>query len=327
MHLFLTKGTGKFTGYSRSAFPYILAAKEDQNIFSDECTPKKFQLMDPDHLTSSEIDSLYNHWAGRQRKGLQPFIILNASPQHAAFVKKSEKVKGKREIPYVEVSEDEDSEKDDSDGLGEQENETSAMEGELREAEEAKKHLKKSKKAKGRERLARKNEILEAEEGKKKSKTAKGKEKMVEEEEEEMEVEDGGEEVEDDETYGGRYRSGVKRGPPVGKAKSHVTFEEGTSSGIAGPSSIHIPKEASKTKIKKSSKEGKVAAEIRIGAMNTRNASKKSDSEKRKLEEEQSAGGSRKRSKIDVGNSGKEGKPANEKPERVSMRMESSKGD
>ena len=63
-------------------------------------------MSDPDHLTAAKIDSLYAHWLGRQQKGLPPLVILNASPQHLVFKKKSVKAKGKKKADYIEVDSD-----------------------------------------------------------------------------------------------------------------------------------------------------------------------------------------------------------------------------
>ena len=62
---FLTKIIGEFTGSSRSAFPYGLAAKDSQDIFSTELVPPEgFCLGDPDHLNASDVNALYHHWLG-----------------------------------------------------------------------------------------------------------------------------------------------------------------------------------------------------------------------------------------------------------------------
>jgi hypothetical protein len=121
--------TGDFTGSSRSAFPYSLSSKDDQIIFSPDSVPESFTLSDPDHLKGSNIIALYRHWLERQREGLQPFIVLNASPNHwVAIKKKSSDLKGKKKQTYVEIDDDdeedqeeeekegEESEKEDSDG-------------------------------------------------------------------------------------------------------------------------------------------------------------------------------------------------------------------
>ena len=63
---FLIQMTGEFTGNSRAAFPYSLASKEDQTIFSPECVPEGFTLSDPDHLSGVKIVALYSHWWRRQ---------------------------------------------------------------------------------------------------------------------------------------------------------------------------------------------------------------------------------------------------------------------
>jgi hypothetical protein len=103
---FLIWSLGDFTGYQKASFPYLSAGEENQKIFSPECVPDGFTLIDPDHLKSFEIDALYNHWLRRQRKGLSPFIILQSSPQHGVFRKKSEKSKGKKKVEYREVDSD-----------------------------------------------------------------------------------------------------------------------------------------------------------------------------------------------------------------------------
>ena len=98
--------TGEFTGNPRAPFPYLLAGKYDQTIFSRDCAPDGFLLADPDHLTGLKIDQLYNHWLRRQQKKLSPFVILNASPQHAILHRKSAKAMGKRKMDYQEVYSD-----------------------------------------------------------------------------------------------------------------------------------------------------------------------------------------------------------------------------
>ena len=99
---------GDFTGYSRSAFPYLLASKDDQSIYSAESVPTGFVLGDPDHLNSFQINELYNHWLSRQNKCLPPFVVLNAGPLHQPSLKKSQKsdkAKGKGKMKYIEVDE------------------------------------------------------------------------------------------------------------------------------------------------------------------------------------------------------------------------------
>lgn len=114
----LTQTTGKFTGYSRAAFPYILASKDDQMIYSTDCVPNDFRLSDPDHLKSCSIDALYSHWLGRQRKGLSPFIVLGAGPLHSVPEKMSKKAKGKQKVRYQSVHTSDDSGVENSDGRG-----------------------------------------------------------------------------------------------------------------------------------------------------------------------------------------------------------------
>jgi hypothetical protein len=64
-------------------------------------------LIDPDHITSFNIDALYNHLLSRQKNKLPPFIVLNPSPLHEPFMKKkSEKAKGKKKMEWEDVSTD-----------------------------------------------------------------------------------------------------------------------------------------------------------------------------------------------------------------------------
>ena len=92
-----------------SLFPYILAAKDDQTIYSPDCVPEGFTLSDPDHLTGSNIIALYRHWLERQNRWLSPFIVLNAHPNHVVILKnsqKSQKDKGKQKMKYVDDTEE-----------------------------------------------------------------------------------------------------------------------------------------------------------------------------------------------------------------------------
>lgn len=110
--------TGKFTNNTIAAFPYTLAAKDDQQIFDADCVPEDFVLGDPDHLPAPQIYALYNHWLDRQRVKLPAFVILNPGPHHQAAEVKSKKPKdkGKRKMEYVEVhTSDED--KEDEEGM------------------------------------------------------------------------------------------------------------------------------------------------------------------------------------------------------------------
>lgn len=123
------KRTGEFTRNKIAAFPYILAAKEDQNIFSRDSAPEGFTLSDPDHLPGYKIDALYHHWLNRQQKRLSPFIMLNASPQHQSSVRTSAKAKGKRKAEYVPVtsSEDDEGDGDNEDEDADQEEEATTL--------------------------------------------------------------------------------------------------------------------------------------------------------------------------------------------------------
>ena len=108
--------TGEFTGNSKAPFPYTLASKDDQDIYSPDSVPEGFKLIDPDHLPSANINSLYNHWLKHQKKGLCLFIVLKAGPHHVAIEKKSEKSKGKAKMDYLDVSDDSDEEEEEDKG-------------------------------------------------------------------------------------------------------------------------------------------------------------------------------------------------------------------
>ena len=103
-----------------SLFPYILAAKDDQTIYSPDCVPEGFTLSDPDHLTGSNIIALYHHWLERQNRWLSPFIVLNAHPNHVVILKnsqKSQKDKGKQKMEYVDdTEEDKEAEEEEEEG-------------------------------------------------------------------------------------------------------------------------------------------------------------------------------------------------------------------
>jgi hypothetical protein len=111
----LMKRTGEFTRNKIAAFPYGLAAKDDQVIYSRDSAPEDFTLSDPDHLPGFQIEALYRHWLNRQQRKLCPFVILNASPQHQSSVRTSAKAKGKRKADYVPVSSSEDDQNSDDD--------------------------------------------------------------------------------------------------------------------------------------------------------------------------------------------------------------------
>jgi hypothetical protein len=98
--------TGQFTDNKSAAFPYSLAAKDDQEIFDARCVPEDFVLSDPDHLPGAQITSLYLHWVARQRRKVPAFVVLKPGPLHQAAPKKSMKAKGKRKMEYVEVDSD-----------------------------------------------------------------------------------------------------------------------------------------------------------------------------------------------------------------------------
>src|ERR1700679_821275 len=100
---------GDFTGSKTAQFPFSLAKKTDQNIYSTDCVPDAFVLDDPDHIKTDDINRLYNLWLQRQSDGLSPFIILHANSKHGTKAKKPKKGKGKQKASWVEVgSDDED---------------------------------------------------------------------------------------------------------------------------------------------------------------------------------------------------------------------------
>jgi hypothetical protein len=108
----LTDSAGQFTDQKSAAFPFILAAKDDQEIYDPVCVPDDFVLSDPDHLTVNQISSLYRHWEARQDRNLPPFVVLKPGPNHQAAPRKSRKGKGKeRQIDYEHVSTDDENAK------------------------------------------------------------------------------------------------------------------------------------------------------------------------------------------------------------------------
>jgi hypothetical protein len=113
---FLKRRIGDFTGNSRAGFPYLIASKRGQKIFSPDSVPKGFILSDPDHLKAYKINELYNHWLTRQSKGLSPFIVLNSIPHHGVAPKKSGDGKGKKKAEWVDVGTDDDDEGSKSSG-------------------------------------------------------------------------------------------------------------------------------------------------------------------------------------------------------------------
>jgi len=153
--IFLIIRTGEFTDNQNAAFPYILASKEDQTIFSPECVPEGFVLSDPDHLQAFHVRALYLHWLQRQRQKLPAFIILNCSPQHQKSEKKSAKAKGKRKMEYVEVnSDDEEVESEQEDErLEEEEEEEEREQSEEEEEEKGKQSEKEEELSEGGDRL------------------------------------------------------------------------------------------------------------------------------------------------------------------------------
>jgi hypothetical protein len=207
---FLRHILGDFTGYPRSSFPYMLASKDDQSIFSVDSVPDGFILIDPDHLNAFKINSLYNHWLTRQKKGLAPFVILEASPMHEPFRKKSKKTvkaKGKGKMKYVEVNSDE-AEVEGSDGSAiETDDEGAVKDGEMQDEDGSG------------------VEAMLLEDG-----------SAVETDDEAMPLDDGSDlevdEVED-------IQPGLKRGPPVGRPKALAS--------VSGPSKSSAPKKIALT--------------------------------------------------------------------------------
>jgi hypothetical protein len=132
--------TGKFTQNKTATFPYLQAGIENQTIYSPECAPDDFRLIDPDHLTAPQVEALYMHWLRRQQKKLPPFIILNPSPQHKTSVKLSQKAKGKRKMEYTHVDSDDpevqDEDSDKNGGTDESEDEDSDENGSEDESED-----------------------------------------------------------------------------------------------------------------------------------------------------------------------------------------------
>jgi hypothetical protein len=213
---FLTIITGDFTGSSTSAFPYTLASKDDQEIYSSDCAPKKFCLSDPDHYSAFKINSLYTHWLGRQDKGLQPFIILNANPRHGRFVKKSQKSKGKAKAEYIDVNSEED---------------------EVRSEDEVD--------PEGNELQQDEHEV-ELEEGKKEE------EEQEEQEEQEEKKEEEGREDNDEDDDDEEQSPPTKYGPPVGKKKPFPLSPVAGTSTLAPRQNV-LGKKTKKTSIFKTS--------------------------------------------------------------------------
>jgi hypothetical protein len=218
LYFCLIQRAGDFTGNTRAAFPYILAAKDGQTIFSKYSVPDGFSLGDPDHITGFNIDSLYAHWLGRQQKGLEPFIMLNAGPLHAASKKKSLKAKGKAkakaQVAWVNCdTDDEKSEEEEEAGGGDSETEEGEDKSESDEKEEEEESG---------------GGVSEKEEEVDKSELDEKDEEDEEEEEEELPAR--------------------KFGPPVGKARSLGGSKKvnGPKTQEAGPSDISTSKKSSK---------------------------------------------------------------------------------
>ena len=122
---------GKSTGSRTASFPFRLASKEDQKIFSPDSVPDNFILSDPNHLGVPQINSLYNHWLEKQCKGHPPFIMINASPLHAHLTSKSSKVKErKKKMEYVPLGSDDESVKGDEEDVGDDDDDVQKDEAE-----------------------------------------------------------------------------------------------------------------------------------------------------------------------------------------------------
>jgi hypothetical protein len=244
---------GDFTGSSRSAFPYILAAKSDQTIFSPECVPDGFCLSDPDHLPTVKINLLYTHWLKRQDEGLAPLIILNASPLHEMSIQKSKKSKGKAKMEYVDVTSD-----DEEDGDKEEEEEEQEQEEEQEEEGEAHNEEKEDDHEEEEEKEDEKKEDDEEEESK---------------EDDEENKEDDEENKEDDEDEH-KMPPVIKYGPPQGKKNQILSSAQHTTHpAIAGPSTTPPLKHVSKaSKAGKASKPPNVQSQVSSIAKTTSNA-------------------------------------------------------
>jgi hypothetical protein len=289
--------TGEFTGNRRAPFPYLLAGKHDQTVFSRDCAPEGFLLADPDHLNGFQIDTLYNHWLRRQQKKLSPFVILNASPQHAILHKKSTKAMGKRKMEYLEVdSNDEEVETGDE---GVQEGEQGEEEVEEEDQEEVEEEDQ--------------EEDQEDEEG------DQGEDQDEEEEkgDGDEEIDEGADDKEEDIPPTRKY------GRPNGKTKKSqpsTQLDEGPNTS-AGPSKIPPAKKMSKKKARPSSIPHLTKKDnTSIGRPNTRNSAKNMDAKKRKAEEELGTAQDPKRLKTaDSRKSGRRpGKARVEEPVKVS---------
>jgi hypothetical protein len=196
---------GDFTGSKTSAFPFGLAAKDGQVIYSPDSAPKGFCLNDPDHYTAFKIDALYTHWMERQRKGLQPFVVLNASPHHGMSVKKSKKGKGKAKADYVEVNSDDASVRGSGEEGANEQEEKKVPEDEGREDEGCEDE--------GREDEGREDEGCEDE-----GREDEGREDEGHEDEGREGISDVDEDI-----------SAAKYGPPIGKKKQIPLYN------VAGP--------------------------------------------------------------------------------------------
>ena len=91
-----------------------MVSKEDQKIYTPESIPKDFVLIDPDHLTTLEVERLYLHWRLRQNKGLRPITVIH-SPEHPETQHMSEKARGKQKAESDEVSLQEEGEEETDD--------------------------------------------------------------------------------------------------------------------------------------------------------------------------------------------------------------------
>ena len=70
--------------------------KDDQKIYSPDCVPEGFSLSDPEHLTGFKISNLYHHWLYVKKENAALLLLWTQDLIHQIFVRKSEKLKGKK---------------------------------------------------------------------------------------------------------------------------------------------------------------------------------------------------------------------------------------
>ena len=128
---------GQFTGSKTAQFPFILASKDDQQIYDPDCVPEGFVLEDLEHVRTGPIISLYRHLIRRQDEGLKPFIILNCGPKHSKAETKSVKGKGKAKAKYVDVTTNEESDESEDEDKEEKDEDEEEKDKEIREGSES----------------------------------------------------------------------------------------------------------------------------------------------------------------------------------------------